>query len=128
MGRLGKDPEVKTFDNGNQIAIFSLATSEYWKDKNTGEKKSKTEWHNVVVSGGASKVVGEYVKKGDLLMVEGKLTTRSWEKDGQTNYITEVICREVTLMPKGSSENKTTEKKPTSLVEQCEDVDDDLPF
>lgn len=93
IGRVGKDPEIKTTQSGKQIANFSIATSEHWRDKNTGDKKEKTEWHNVVVwNEGLVKVIENYVHKGSLIMVEGKMATRKWQdQSGNDRYTTEVV-------------------------------------
>lgn len=94
IGRLGKDPEIRTVGSGDKVANFSMAMTEKWTDKRSGEKKEKTEWANVTVWGdGLVGVVERYVKKGDLLYVEGKFSTRKWEKDGKTNYATEVVIQ-----------------------------------
>lgn len=90
IGNVGKDPEVKTMNGGDQVANFSLACTDKWTAKN-GEKKEKTEWVNIVIFGKLCKVVENYVKKGSKLYVSGKLRTRSYEKDGQTKYMTEVV-------------------------------------
>lgn len=92
IGRVGKDPEIKSSSNGNQFAVFSLATSEKWKDKQ-GNKQEKTEWHNVVCfNESLVKVISQYVNKGDMLYIEGKLQTRKWQaNDGSDRYSTEVI-------------------------------------
>jgi single-strand DNA-binding protein len=93
VGRLGKDPEVKTFNNGGRIANFSVATSEEWKSKDTGEKQSRTEWHNVTIQGdGLVGVVEKYLTKGSEVAIIGKLQTRKWQnKDGNDRYTTEVV-------------------------------------
>ena len=91
VGRLGKDPEVRHLENGATVANFSMATSETYKDRQTGERREQTEWHNVVLWRGLAEVAEKYVKKGDMIYVEGKLRTRSWEKDGVTRYTTEVV-------------------------------------
>ena len=95
IGNVGQDPEVRQFQNGGQVASFSLATSENWKDKATGEKKEKTEWHRIsVFSEGLVRVVQNYVKKGAKLYIEGQLETRKWQdKDGQDRYTTEIVLR-----------------------------------
>ena len=95
IGRVGKDPEIKSFQNGGKVANFSLATSEKWKDKNSGEKKEKTEWHNVsVFSDGLVGVVERFVKKGDQLMVKGKIQTRKWQdQSGNDRYSTEIVLQ-----------------------------------
>jgi single-strand DNA-binding protein len=92
LGNVGKDPEIKTFPNGGKVANFTVATTESWKDKTTGEKKSVTEWHNITVKN--DKLVGiieKHVKKGSKLHIEGKLETRKYEKDGSNRYITEIV-------------------------------------
>ena len=96
IGRLGADPEIKQMVNGKSVARFSLATSNTWKDKNTGEKKEKTEWHRIVIfNEGLVKVVQQYVKKGAQVYVEGQLSTRKWkdEKAGVDKYSTEVVLQ-----------------------------------
>ena len=95
IGRLGKDPEIRTMGSGDKVASFSLAMTEKWTDKRSGEKKEKTEWANVSVWGdGLVGVVDRFVKKGDLIYVEGKFSTRKWkDKDGQDRYSTEVVIQ-----------------------------------
>ena len=96
IGRLGADPEIKQMVNGKSVARFSIATSNTWKDKNTGEKKEKTEWHRVVIfNEGLVNVVQQYVKKGAQVYIEGQLTTRKWkdEKSGTDRYSTEVVLQ-----------------------------------
>ena len=84
VGRLGKDPEVRNLENGVTVANFSLATSESYKDKTTGDKKEVTEWHNISLWRGLADIAAKYLHKGDLVYIEGKLRTRSWEKEGVT--------------------------------------------
>jgi single-strand DNA-binding protein len=95
VGNLGKDPEIRSFQNGGRVANFSLATSENWKDKSSGEKKERTEWHRIsVLNDKLVEVVERYVKKGSKLYIEGQLETRKWtDKDGQEKYTTEVVLR-----------------------------------
>lgn len=95
VGNVGQDPEVRQFQNGGQVCNFSLATSENWKDKNTGERREKTEWHRIsVFSEGLIRVVQSYVKKGSKLYIEGQLETRKWQdRDGNDKYTTEVVLR-----------------------------------
>ncbi|HPF23878.1 MAG: single-stranded DNA-binding protein [Hyphomonas sp.] len=95
VGNVGQDPEVRQFQNGGQVASFSLATSETWKDKSTGERKERTEWHRIAVfNEGLVRVVQNYVKKGSKLYIEGQLETRKWQdKDGQDRYTTEIVLR-----------------------------------
>ena len=95
VGNVAKDPEVRTFGNGNKVANFSLATSESWRDKQSGEKREKTEWHNIAVFGdGLTGVVERYVKKGSKLYIEGKQQTRKWQdRDGNDKYTTEIVLQ-----------------------------------
>lgn len=108
LGRVGKDPEIRTLQNGGKVASFSLATSERWKDKNTGEKREKTDWHNIVIwNEGLISVAERFVKKGDMLYVEGKIETRKWQdQSGQDRYSTEIVLKpfrgELTLIPTGN--------------------------
>lgn len=129
LGNVGKDPEIRTFDNGGKVANFSLATTEKWKDKNTGEAKSDTQWHNISASGPVVKVIEQYVKKGMSILVEGKLKQRSWEHNGEKKYITEVKVDSLTLVG-----NKNREVDPADRFNSPEPVnavpveEDDLPF
>lgn len=95
VGNVGQDPEVRQFQNGGQVCNFSLATSETWKDKNTGERREKTEWHRIsVFNEGLIRVIQSYVKKGSKLYIEGQLETRKWQdRDGNDRYTTEVVLR-----------------------------------
>lgn len=91
VGNLGADPEVRYMPNGNAVTNITVATSESWKDKNTGEQKDRTEWHRVVFFGRLAEIVGEHARKGTQLYIEGKLTTRKWQgQDGQDRYTTEI--------------------------------------
>ena len=94
IGNLGKDPEVRTMQNGNKVANITLATSENWKDKNTGERKEKTEWHRVVIFGNLAGIAETYLKKGSKVYVCGQLQTRKWQdQSGQDKYTTEVVLQ-----------------------------------
>lgn len=93
IGNLGSDPEIKSFQSGDKVANLSVATSQSWKDKTTGERKEKTEWHRVVIFGKLVDIVERYLKKGSKVYLEGQLETRSWEQDGQKKYSTEVVLR-----------------------------------
>ena len=100
IGRLGQDPEIVTFNDGNKMAKFSLATDDSYKDKN-GNKVERAYWHNIVVKNGLVKVVEEYATKGQEIAIEGKLTNRVWEdKDGNKRYVTEVVCNELLMLSK----------------------------
>ena len=142
IGRLGNDPEVKQMVNGKSVARLSIATSNTWKDKNTGEKKEKTEWHRVVIfNEGLVKVVQQYVKKGSQVYIEGQLTTRKWkdEKSGIDRYSTEIVLQGFNstfkiLSSKNSQiENlKETSSEKSSLPNEenvsSGDLDDEIPF
>ena len=92
IGNCGQDPEVRYMPNGNAVANLTLATSEKWKDKNTGEPKEETEWHRIVVFGKLAEIIGEYIRKGSKLYIEGKLKTRKWtDQQGQEKYTTEIV-------------------------------------
>ena len=94
LGRLGKDPEVRFMPNGDAVANLTVATSESWKDKQTGEKKEKTEWHRVAMFGKLAEIAGEYLKKGSNVYLEGKLQTRKWQnQQGQDQYTTEIVLQ-----------------------------------
>ena len=142
IGRLGSDPEIKQMVNGKNVARFSLATSNTWKDKNTGEKKEKTEWHRVVIfNEGLVNVVQQYVKKGAQVYIEGQLTTRKWkdEKSGLDRYSTEVVLQGFNssfkiLSSKNSqitsSQENISEKSslPNDAKTSSNDLDDEIPF
>ena len=100
IGRLGQDPEILNFDDGNKLAKFSLATDDSYKDK-SGQKIERTQWHNIIVRGGLVQIVESYVAKGQEIAVEGKLTNRSWEdKEGNKRYTTEIVVNELLMLGK----------------------------
>ena len=112
LGNLGRDPEVRTFPNGDSVCNFSIATSTSWKDKATGEKKEKTEWHNIVMYRKLAEIAGEYLKKGSSVFVEGSLQTRKWQtKEGQDRYTTEVAADTMQML--GGRENRNSEPSNT---------------
>lgn len=130
IGNLGGDPEIKTFDNGGSLAKFSLATTESWKDRETGEKKSETTWHNIVVrSQGLIKVVEQYLKKGMPVYVEGRIKNRSYDKNGEKHYITEIIVEEFTMLGGNKpSDGSSYEAQAQAANAAVEHEKDDLPF
>ena len=144
IGRLGADPEIKQMVNGKSVARLSLATSQSWKDKSTGEKKEKTEWHRIVVfNEGLVNVVQQYLKKGAQIYVEGQLSTRKWkdEKSGLDKYSTEILIQgynsSLTMLGGGSSggiQNDNTSQAISknsddkSQVQQNDQDDDEIPF
>lgn len=97
IGRLGKDPEIRNMQGDETVANVSLATSENWKDKN-GEKQEKTEWHNLVFYRRLAEVVGEHLKKGALIYIEGKITTEKYQKDGEDRYVTKIVVSEMKML------------------------------
>ncbi|SMG42833.1 single-strand DNA-binding protein [Marivirga sericea] len=141
IGNLGKDPEVRHLDNGASVANFSIATTETYKDRNSGERVDQTEWHNIVLWRGLAEVAEKYLKKGDSVFIEGKLRTRSWEKDGVTRYTTEVVGDQMTMLggkksgdDAGQSSNYSgnqSSSQGTAAASQTPDTNsemDDLPF
>lgn len=140
IGNLGKDPEVRYSPNGSAVANITLATSESWKDKNSGEKQEKTEWHRVVFFGKLAEIAGEYLKKGSQVYVEGRLQTRKWQdKDGKDRYTTEIVANELQMLgsrggagaPSDSFSQDTSypDEKPSSGGRVADtELDDDIPF
>ncbi len=135
IGNLGRDPEVRYSPNGGAIANITLATSESWKDKNTGEQVEKTEWHRVVFFRRLAEIVGEYLKKGSKVYIEGKLQTRKWQdKDGNDRYTTEVVANEMQMLDsRGGSTSYNQDEAPAAQPMSQEpapagDFDDDIPF
>jgi single-strand DNA-binding protein len=98
IGRLGKDPEIRYFQDGTAVANFSIATSEKWKDKGTGENREKTEWHRIVAFRRLGEICGEYLTRGKEVYIEGRIQTRSWEKDGITRYTTEIVADKMQML------------------------------
>lgn len=130
-GNLGNDPELKAFDNGKCVASFSLATSETYKDS-SGDKKTETEWHNCVIFGERAKVINQYTSKGSKLYVEGKIKYESYEKNGETKYITKIIVSNFEFLggknnDSNNQQNNNAQNQSTNQV-QTGDESDDLPF
>lgn len=145
VGNLGKDPEVRYLEGGVAVASFPLATSEKYKDRNTGERISQTEWHNIVLWRGLAEVAEKYLKKGNQVYVEGKLKTRSWDdQNGQKRYTTEIVADNMTMLgsrnesgtevsgftPNAGPSSQKSDAKTTSSepVSGPPDEIDDLPF
>ena len=147
VGNLGADPETRFMPNGDAIANIRLATTESWKDKATGEKKELTEWHRVVFRSKLAEIVGQYLKKGSAVYIEGRIRTRKWQdKEGQERYTTEIEAREMQMlggrqnassssdgeveyggsMP--SSAPSSSRTAPAKKAPSFEDMDDDIPF
>ncbi|MBG5923204.1 single-stranded DNA-binding protein [Providencia rettgeri] len=141
LGNLGDDPNVRYSPNGTAFANFSVATSETWKDKSTGEKRERTDWHNIVIQGKLAEVAGQYLKKGSQVYIEGKMRTRKYQgNDGQDKYITEVIVGIDGKMQmlggngnsnQAGSQNLRKPQQPQQQAPQNEppmDWDDQIPF
>jgi len=144
IGRLGADPEIKQMSNGKSLATLSLATSQSWKDKATGEKKEKTEWHRIVVfNEGLVNVVQQYLKKGAQIYVEGQITTRKWkdEQSGQDKYSTEIVIQgynsSLTMLGGGNTgggggiqndNSQAVASNPDDSPQAPNDMDDEIPF
>jgi len=143
IGNLGKDPEVKYMSNGEAVANITVATSESWKDKSTGEQVDKTEWHRVVFFRRLAEIAGEYLKKGSKVYIEGKLQTRKWQgQDGQDRYTTEIVANEMQMLDSrgggggggdfGGAATRAPAQQPAQSAPTAnpgrDDFDDDIPF
>jgi single-strand DNA-binding protein len=137
VGRLGKDPELRTLESGATVARFTMATSETYKDKTTGERKEITEWHNIVLWRGLADIASKYLHKGDQVYIEGKIRSRSWEKEGVTRYTTEIVGDEMTMLgsrPGGNQDYSSKSSTPPNETaspsgsDKAGNTTDDLPF
>jgi single-strand DNA-binding protein len=141
IGNLGRDPEIRYTPNGGAVANVTIATSENWKDKNTGEPQERTEWHRVVFFGRLAEIVGEYLKKGSKIFVEGRLQTRKWQdQQGQDRYTTEIVANEMQMLDSrgGGSANfnqdyssagaQNNAQPAPAMAQGGGDFDDDIPF
>ena len=143
VGTLGKDPETKTFGNGGSLTQFSIATSETWTDKNTGERKEQTEWHNIVLQNKLGEIAQQYLRKGSKVYIEGSLNTRKWtDQNGQERYTTQIKGQQMQMLDSANGNNQQqaqpqqqssyTPKQPTYAknpqAQPPAQLDDDLPF
>jgi single-strand DNA-binding protein len=139
IGNLGKDPETRYMPSGGAVTNVTLATSESWKDKNTGEQQERTEWHRVVFFNRLGEIAGEYLKKGSKVYVEGSLRTRKWQgQDGQDRYTTEIVANEMQMLDSrgGSASFDAPQSQGVSRPQSApapssmpdNDFDDDIPF
>jgi single-strand DNA-binding protein len=134
VGRLGRDPEMKYFQSGDAVCNFSIATSDTWKDKDSGEKKEKTEWHRIVTYRKLAETCGKYLSKGSLVFIEGKLQTRSWEKDGVTRYTTEIEALNMQMLDRKEGPGNAGRPSDNDFGQQAppshfpEGPGDDIPF
>ena len=140
LGNVGKDPEIRTMQNGSKVASFSLATSESWKEKSTGERKSKSQWHNIVIfNEGLIKLTESYIKKGSKLYIEGQIETRKWtdQATGQDKYTTEIVLKqfrgEITMLDSRNEQSQgisiaQAQRETETKYEPLEDIDSEIPF
>jgi len=135
LGNLGKDPEVRYTQSGSAVASFSIATSETWKDKNTGDKQEKTEWHNITAFGKLAEIIGQYLHKGSKVYIEGKLQTDKYtDSNGVEKYSTKIIANQMQMLDSRDSQqapqqNAQQQQKQTDHPPQFQDDDlSDLPF
>ena len=155
VGTLGNDPEVKYMPNGGAVTNLSIATNEAWTDKNTGQKQERTEWHRIVAFRRLAEIMGEYLRKGSQVYIEGKLQTRKWQdQSGQDRYTTEIVANEMQMLGgrsggtgdfSGSNNNNQSQhsattnqasnpnqqppqQQPTAPAQNFDDFDDDIPF
>ena len=135
VGNLGQDPEIKYTAGGAAVTTLSIATSDSWKDKDSGMDQERTEWHRVVLWRRLAEVAGEYLKKGSKVYIEGQLQTRKWEQEGQTRYTTEIIARDMQFLDSRGNSNTSSTRKSSEMDDQsASDVpdsaieDDDIPF
>lgn len=135
LGRLGNDPEIRTIPNGDTVAHFSVATSEAWTDKITGERKESTEWHRIVFFRRQAEVVGQYLRKGSLVYIEGKIKTRKWQdQNGQERYTTEIIGDELQMLDgrqdrvsaNNVASDTNAQSKAQAIPEPVGDFNDDI--
>tara|TARA_B100001013_G_C24611837_1_gene443521 strand:- start:1316 stop:1756 length:441 start_codon:yes stop_codon:yes gene_type:complete len=135
VGNLGQDPDIKYTAGGAAVTTLSIATSDSWKDKETGEEQQRTEWHRVVLWRRLAEIAGEYLKKGSKVYIEGQLQTRKWEQEGQTRYTTEIVARDIQFLDSKTSRDNSDQ----SVSEIPEEVvapnvadsgieDEDIPF
>jgi len=133
VGNLGADPDARYMPNGNAVTNISVATSESWKDKETGDRQERTEWHRVVFFGRLAEIASEYLKKGSQVYVEGRLKTRKWEdKEGNDRWTTEIVANEMQMLGErissSSNSNNFSAPKNNSSEFASDDFDDDIPF
>ena len=134
VGHLGKDPEIRSFSNGDQVANVSIATTEKWKDKQTGEPKELTEWTPLVFTGKLADIAGQYLRKGSQIYIEGSLRTRKWQdKEGNDRYTTEVRVSNMQMLgsrPGGEQSARPAQRPAPQPAQQggFADMDDDIPF
>lgn len=135
IGHLGNDPEIRTMPNGEQVANISVATSESWTDKNSGEKKTQTEWHRIVFYRRQAEICGQYLQKGSQVYIEGRLKTRKWQdNNGQDRYTTEIQGDNLQMLggrqdePKQAKSSKAKPEPLSAMAEQGDNFDYNIPF
>ena len=124
VGHLGQEPKIQQLPSGGAVTSISVATSESWKDKNTGQQESRAEWHRIVFFNKLAEIAGQYLKKGSKVYIEGSLRTRTWDKDGEKRYTTEIVANEMQMLD-GKSDGGNVASNNT---QQTPEFDDDIPF
>ena len=129
VGNMTKDPEIKYTSSGVAVCSVSVATNRRWKDKASGEMQEEAEFHRCVAYDRLAEIFGEYTKKGSKVLVEGRLKTRKWEKDGVTHYTTEIVCESMQMLDNKPNESRSQAAKPTTKsAGESNAMDDDIPF
>ena len=129
IGNLGSDPEIKYTKAGDPVANLSIATSESWKDKNSGDLQEKVEWHRVVMFSRLAEIAEQYLKKGSKVFVEGKLQTRKWQdQEGKDRYTTEVVAKEMTMLDSRSTSQAQEDSPKVESEKPKDDFEEDIPF
>ena len=128
VGRLGQDPELNYLPSGNAVANLSVATSEQWKDKQSGEKQERTEWHRVSMFGRLGEIASQYLAKGSLVYIEGRLQTDKYEKDGVTKYATKIIAKDMQMLGGKGEQTSQPQQQPEQSAPPADDFDDDFVF
>ena len=129
IGNLGADPDIKYTQAGSPVANLSIATSERWKDKTSGEQKEQVEWHRVVIFGRLAEIAEQYLKKGSKIFVQGKLQTRDWEdSEGKKRYTTEVIAREMTMLDSRGDSDASSQASSPAPKQDNDKSEEDIPF
>ena len=129
IGNLGKDPEVKYLPSGSAVCNFSVATSESWKDKQTGQQQEKTEWHNISMFGKLAEIAGEYLRKGSKVYLEGSIQTRKWQdKEGNDRYTTDIKANQMQMLDSKGGEQSQSGNDQTQSGNATPDFDDSIPF
>jgi len=129
IGNLGREPDIRRTQTGTAVCNFTIATSEKWKDKNSGEMQERTEWHRIVAFGKLAEICGQYLSKGQQVFIDGRLQTRSWEQDGVPRYTTEIVASEMKMLSNNRRHGKRAvdDEQEAYAPDPPPDDDDDIP-